>query len=123
MEAVLAIDLGGTKLTTAVVDATGRILYRKKLAVERGDVRMCVEQLTEAVRDAIALGLPYTGVSVHSVTADVDAGPVIAREVVTIEETDDESSLYRRIKSVEHRLLVHAVQTVLFPVLAGGVYA
>jgi len=54
MDAVLAIDLGGTKLTTAVVDATGRILYRKKLAVERGDVRMCVEQLTEAVRDAIA---------------------------------------------------------------------
>jgi glucokinase len=54
MAAVVAIDLGGTKVTTAVVDATGKILYREKAAVERGDVRVCVEQLTNAVRRAIS---------------------------------------------------------------------
>jgi glucokinase len=54
MDAVVAIDLGGTKLTTAIVDATGKILYRNKVAVERGDVRVCVEQLTNSVRHAIS---------------------------------------------------------------------
>jgi glucokinase len=54
MDAVVAIDLGGTKLTTAVVDTTGKILYRNKVAVERGDVRLCAEQLTESVRQAIS---------------------------------------------------------------------
>jgi phosphoribosylamine--glycine ligase len=63
-----------------------------------------------AVRDAIALGLPYTGVSVHVVTPEVDAGPVILSEPVEIHTNDDEESLYRRIKVVEHRLLPQAVQ-------------
>jgi phosphoribosylglycinamide formyltransferase-1 len=66
-----------------------------------------------AVRDAIALSLPYTGVSVHYVTEVVDAGPVIVREVVPVTPDDDEASLYRRIKPVEHRLLVAAVRQVL----------
>jgi glucokinase len=54
MDAVIAIDLGGTKIATAVVDATGKILYRAKTPVARGDVAMCVEQLTNAVRQAIS---------------------------------------------------------------------
>lgn len=76
-----------------------------------------------AVREALALGLPYTGVSVHHVTEEVDAGPVVMREVVSIEPGDDEESLYRRIKGVEHRLLARAVQTVLSQTLVGGVHA
>ncbi len=76
-----------------------------------------------AVRDALALGLPYTGVSVHEVTAEVDAGPVVVREVVPILPEDDEASLYRRIKPVEHRLLVEAIGAVLSSTLYGGVHA
>jgi len=76
-----------------------------------------------AVRDALTLGLPYTGVSVHRVTAEVDAGPVILREPVHIEPGDDETSLYRRVKAVEHRLLPRAVQTVLSSLYPGGVHA
>ncbi len=76
---------------------------------------------SHAVRDALTLGLPYTGVSVHWVTAEVDAGPVIAREVVPIRLTDDQESLYGRIKEVEHRLLVGAVEAVLNR--PGGIYA
>ncbi|MGI8826534.1 MAG: phosphoribosylglycinamide formyltransferase [Chloroflexota bacterium] len=107
------------------------------LPLRGGDLAMpdpCIEGLpsmdrpmpvlrgAHAVRDAITQRLPYTGVSVHHVAAEVDAGAVISREVVTIEETDDEESLYRRIKRVEHRLLVDAVRSVLSAV-PGGAYA
>jgi phosphoribosylamine--glycine ligase len=66
-----------------------------------------------AVRNAIGLGLPYTGVSVHVVTPEVDAGPVVISESVEIRPDDDEESLYRRIKGVEHRLLPQAIELVL----------
>jgi len=76
-----------------------------------------------AVRDALSLGLPYTGVSVHEVTDEVDAGPVIAREMVPILPGDNEPTLYRRIKAVEHRLLTEAIGAVLSRTLYGGVHA
>ena len=78
---------------------------------------------THAVRDALRLRLPYTGVSVHDVTAEVDSGPVVAREVVPIMPTDDEQSLYGRIKAVEHRLLIEAIAAVQQPTFHGGVHA
>ncbi|MFL6352729.1 MAG: ROK family protein [Bryobacteraceae bacterium] len=54
MDAVVAVDLGGTKLTTAIVDAAGKILYRNKFAVERGGVDACVEQIADAIRQALS---------------------------------------------------------------------
>jgi glucokinase len=54
MDAVVAVDLGGTKLTTAVVGATGKIFYRNKVAIERGSVGACVEQIADAVGQAIS---------------------------------------------------------------------
>jgi folate-dependent phosphoribosylglycinamide formyltransferase PurN len=48
---------------------------------------------------------------------------VVAREVVPIAPGDDEASLYRRIKAVEHRLLPQAVLTVSRSAHTGGVYA
>jgi phosphoribosylamine---glycine ligase len=65
-----------------------------------------------AVRHAIDLGLRFTGVSVHVVTPEVDAGPVVVSEPVDILPDDDEESLYRRIKAVEHRLLPRAIRLV-----------
>jgi phosphoribosylamine--glycine ligase len=76
-----------------------------------------------AVADALALGLPYTGVTVHRVTPEVDAGPIIVQEVVPIEPNDTEETLYSRIKAVEHRLLVEAVQIMLALSLEGVQYA
>jgi phosphoribosylglycinamide formyltransferase-1 len=75
-----------------------------------------------AVRDALLIGLPYTGVSVHWVTPEVDSGPVIRSEAVDILPEDDEASLYQRVKPVEHRLLVEAVRSVLAPAY-GGMHA
>ena len=63
-----------------------------------------------AVRQALDAGVKITGSTVHYVTPEVDAGPVICREEVVIEEGDTEESLHERLKLVEHRLVVEAVR-------------
>jgi phosphoribosylglycinamide formyltransferase 1 len=63
-----------------------------------------------AVRQALNARVKVTGSTVHYVTAEVDAGPVICREEVAIEAGDTEESLHERIKAVEHRLVVEAVR-------------
>ncbi|HZU70829.1 MAG TPA: phosphoribosylglycinamide formyltransferase [Ktedonobacteraceae bacterium] len=63
-----------------------------------------------AIRQALESGVTITGSTVHYVTAEVDAGPVICREEVKIESGDTEESLHERIKRVEHRLIVEAVR-------------
>jgi len=63
-----------------------------------------------AVRQALDAGVKVTGSTVHYVTPEVDAGPVICREEVAVEEGDTEESLHERLKLVEHRLVVEAVK-------------
>jgi phosphoribosylglycinamide formyltransferase-1 len=62
-----------------------------------------------AVQQALDAGVKITGSCVHFVTPEVDAGPVICREEVAIEERDTEETLHERLKVVEHRLIVKAV--------------
>jgi phosphoribosylglycinamide formyltransferase-1 len=64
----------------------------------------------QVVKQALDAGVKVTGSTVHYVTAEVDAGPVICREEVPIEEGDTEETLHERIKRVEHRLIVEAVR-------------
>lgn len=61
------------------------------------------------VADALRLGLPITGCTVHRVTPAVDDGPVLARAEVPILPGDTEETLHERIKQVEHRLIVEVV--------------
>jgi len=61
------------------------------------------------VADAIRLGLPVTGCTIHRVTPAVDDGPVLARAEVPVLPGDDEATLHERIKDVEHRLIVEVV--------------
>ena len=63
-----------------------------------------------AVQQALDAGVKTTGSTVHFVTPEVDAGPVICREEVAILEGDTEESLHERLKVVEHRLIVDAVR-------------
>ena len=63
-----------------------------------------------AVRDALRLGLPVTGCTIHWVTADVDTGPAVARAEVPVLPGDDERTLHERIKLQERRLIVEVVQ-------------
>jgi len=67
-----------------------------------------------AVRQALDAGVHVTGSSVHYVTPEVDAGPVICREEVAILPGDSEESLHERLKAVEHRLIVQAIRSFTF---------
>ncbi|MFC4902119.1 MULTISPECIES: phosphoribosylglycinamide formyltransferase [Kocuria] len=62
-----------------------------------------------AVRDALAHGVKVTGVTVHEVVADVDAGPILAQAAVPVREEDTEAQLHERIKAAERELLVDAL--------------
>jgi phosphoribosylglycinamide/phosphoribosylaminoimidazolecarboxamide formyltransferase len=63
-----------------------------------------------AVRDALAWGTRVTGVTVHVVDEEVDHGPIVLQEAVAVLPDDDEETLHRRIKDVEHRLFPRAAE-------------
>ncbi len=66
-----------------------------------------------AVRDALAAGVKVTGCTVHVVTEEMDAGPILAQEAVAVEPGDTEETLHERIKQVERRLLPEAIERYL----------
>ncbi len=63
----------------------------------------------DAVGRALAAGVEETGVTVHFMVEEVDAGPVISQERVPIRPDDTKETLLERLHPVEHRLLVGAV--------------
>jgi phosphoribosylglycinamide formyltransferase 1 len=66
-----------------------------------------------AVRDALAFGVKVTGCTVHLATVEVDHGPILAQEAVTVLPDDDEASLHERIKAVERRLYPRIIKELL----------
>ena len=64
------------------------------------------------VERALEAKLKVTGSTVHYVVPEVDAGPMICRQEVPIEENDTEETLHERIKQVEHTLIVEALKSV-----------
>ncbi len=61
-------------------------------------------------RRALMAGDEFAGCSVHLVTADLDAGPVLAQEQVRILPRDDAESLAARVLEAEHRLYPVALE-------------
>ncbi len=57
-----------------------------------------------AVEDALEAGATETGVTVHLVVEDVDAGPILAQRSVPIYPGDDADLLHARIQEQEHEL-------------------
>ena len=57
------------------------------------------------VEEALAAGLPETGVSVHFVDDGIDTGPVILQEAIAILPGDTPETLHERLHELEHRLL------------------
>jgi len=53
---------------------------------------------------ALAAGDAEVGCTVHEVTADLDAGPILGQARVKVLPGDDEISLSRRVLAMEHRL-------------------
>ena len=72
-----------------------------------------------AVGRALEAGVEETGVSVHFMVEEVDAGPVVAQEAVPVLPGDTEETLVERLHPVEHRLLVGAVADYFFGRLGG----
>lgn len=62
-----------------------------------------------AQRQAIEHGVRVSGVTVHFVDKDLDAGPIILQATVPVEQTDTEESLSERILDQEHKLYPEAV--------------
>ncbi len=62
-----------------------------------------------AVERALEAGVEETGVTVHFMVEEVDAGPVVAQEAVPVLPGETKESLLGRLHPVEHRLLVRAV--------------
>lgn len=62
---------------------------------------------------AIDYGVKFSGCSVHFVTPDVDAGPILTQAVVPILEDDDADTLAARILKEEHRIYTEAINLVL----------
>ncbi len=73
------------------------------------------------VRDALAAGVKVTGCTVHVATLEVDAGPILAQEAVSVLPDDDQATLHERIKVVERRLYVDTIAAIVAdPSLIGG---
>ena len=67
----------------------------------------------QAQAQALAHGVKISGVTVHLVTPELDAGPVIVQRAVPVFDHDTEDTLAARILIEEHQAYPEAVQRVL----------
>jgi phosphoribosylglycinamide formyltransferase-1 len=67
----------------------------------------------DAQRQALEHGVRISGVTVHLVTAELDAGPIVVQRSVPVDDDDTEDTLAARILVEEHRAYPEAVQLVL----------
>uniref|UniRef100_A0A914X1W8 Trifunctional purine biosynthetic protein adenosine-3 n=1 Tax=Plectus sambesii TaxID=2011161 RepID=A0A914X1W8_9BILA len=82
----------------------------------------------DAVRQALAARVRFTGCTVHFVEAEVDSGAIIEQAPVRVEPHDTEESLQERIKLQEHIIFPQAMEAVAskrvhYHELNGGVRA
>jgi phosphoribosylglycinamide formyltransferase 1 len=66
----------------------------------------------DAVERALAHGVKLTGCTVHVVTDDVDAGPILLQAAVPVLPDDTVERLHARIQAEEHRILPEAIELI-----------
>jgi phosphoribosylglycinamide formyltransferase-1 len=66
-----------------------------------------------AQRQAVEHGVKMSGATVHFVTTDLDAGPIVLQASVPVLDTDTEDALSARILEAEHRIYPEAIQKIL----------
>jgi phosphoribosylglycinamide formyltransferase-1 len=66
----------------------------------------------DAVEKALAAGVQVSGCTVHRVTEEVDAGPVLLRAEVPVLPDDTPETLRARIQAAEYQLLPRAIEMV-----------
>ena len=70
-------------------------------------------------RAVLAAGESETGVTVHWVTEEYDAGPILMRRVVAVQAGDTAETLARRVLAVEHDTYWRAVELATAELAAG----
>jgi len=65
---------------------------------------------SHGIKDAFEYGVKITGPTVHFVTEDMDAGPVILQSPVKVTEDDTEETLAEAIHEEEHKIYPRAIQ-------------
>ena len=66
----------------------------------------------DAVARALARGVKITGCTVHVVTDEVDAGPILLQAAVPVRPDDTVETLHARIQAEEHRILPEAIELI-----------
>jgi len=66
----------------------------------------------DAIGQALAAGVPRTGVTIHYVDEGMDAGPIIAQRPVAIDPGETRESLAEKIHAVEHELYPRVLQEI-----------
>ena len=64
----------------------------------------------DAIEQALKAGVKMTGATVHIVTDDLDAGPILMKESVPVLSDDTAESLRRRVHEAEYRILPAAIR-------------
>jgi phosphoribosylglycinamide formyltransferase 1 len=64
----------------------------------------------EAWKQALDYGTRYAGCTVHFVTPEMDAGPIIQQAVVPVFQEDNAEVLHARIQKEEHRLYIESIR-------------
>lgn len=64
----------------------------------------------DAIEQALASGAARTGATVHVVTAELDAGPILVQEAVPILPGDTVATLRQRVHEVEYRILPEGIR-------------
>ena len=67
----------------------------------------------DSQRQALEHGVKVTGATVHFVTPELDAGPIIMQATVPVDDGDTPESLAARILVEEHRLYPLAIELVI----------
>ncbi len=63
-------------------------------------------------RRALEAGVQRHGATVHFVVPEMDAGPIVAQDSVTVGENDSEQTLAERVLEIEHRIYPRALRAV-----------
>jgi phosphoribosylglycinamide formyltransferase-1 len=67
----------------------------------------------DAQRQALEHGVRVTGATVHLVTSDLDAGPIVMQAAVPVHDDDTVDALSARILAEEHRIYPESIRRVL----------
>lgn len=67
----------------------------------------------DAQQQALEHGVKVTGATVHFVTPELDAGPIVMQATVPVEDSDTVETLSARILAQEHRIYPEAIRRLL----------